>query len=63
MRISIRYREDWIKVDGWIMNHFDQSNEIYVKNYIDDYKADTNKTFIIEKIKMFYRNVQDMIFY
>ncbi len=63
MRISIRYREDWIKVDGWIMNHFDQSNEIYVKNYIDDYKADTNKPFIIEKIKMFYRNVQDMIFY
>ena len=63
MRIIIRYREDWIKVDKWIMDHFGQNKELYIKNYIDDYKADANKPFIIERPKIFYRSDQDMIFY
>ena len=63
MRIIIRYREDWIKVDKWIMDHFGQNKELYIKNYIDDYKADANKPIIIERPKIFYRSDQDMIFY
>lgn len=63
IRIIIRYREEWGKVDKWIMDYFGQSNEPYIKNYIDDYKADTNKPFIIEKPKIFYRSDQDMTFY
>lgn len=63
IRIIIRYREEWIKVDKWIMNQFGQSGESYIKNYVDDYKSDTNKPFIIEKPKIFYRSNQDMTFY
>ena len=63
VRIIIRYREQWSKVDIWITEHFSNDSSSYLKNYICDYKSDPDEPFIVEIPKVYYRSDQDKVFY
>lgn len=63
VRIIIRYREQWSKVDKWITEHFSNDSSCYLKNYICDYKSDPDEPFIVEIPKVYYRSDQDKVFY
>lgn len=63
VRIIIRYREQWSKVDKWITEHFINDSKYYIKNYISDYKSEPGKPFIVETPKVYYRSDQDKVFY
>lgn len=63
VRIIIRYREQWSKVDKWITEHFLNDSTYYIKNYISDYKSEPGKPFIVETPKVYYRSDQDKVFY
>lgn len=63
IRILIRYREQWRQVHEWIWKKYYKGDEYYIKNYIQDYKSNTGKTFIAERPKVYYRNETDRIFY
>lgn len=56
VRIIIRYREQWSKVDKWITEHFLNNSSYYIKNYIRDYKSDPGIPFIVETPKVYYRS-------
>lgn len=63
IRILIRYREQWQQVHEWIWDKYYKGEEYYLKDFVQDYKSNLGKSFIVEKPKVYYRNDGDRIFY
>ncbi len=63
IRILIRYREQWKIVHDWIWNRFYKGDEYYLRNFVNDYRQNEGKSFIVEKPKVYYRNQKDLIYY
>lgn len=63
LRILIRYREQWLTVHNWIKDKYYQGEDRFVKNFIEDYDSHPDKSFIVEKPKVYYRNRRDLSFY
>lgn len=63
IRILIRYREQWQQVHEWIWEKYYKGEEYYLKDFVQDYKSNAGKSFIVERPKVYYRNDGDRIFY
>lgn len=63
IRILIRYREQWQEVHEWLWTKYYKGDEYYLRDFIEDYRSNTGKSFIVEKPKVYYRNENDRIFY
>ncbi len=63
IRILIRYREQWQQVHEWIWEKYYKGDEYYLKDFVQDYKSNVGKSFIVERPKIYYRNERDRIFY
>lgn len=63
IRILIRYREQWQQVHQWIWEKYYKGDEYYLKDFVQDYKSNAGKSFIVERPKIYYRHDKDRIFY
>lgn len=61
IRILIRYRSQWGLVHNWIWERFYKGSDKYIKNYIDDYKNES-EPFIAEQPIIYYRHDDDKIY-
>lgn len=56
VRILVRYRSEWSKVDSWIRREF---KELFVTNWVDDYQPAPMSNFIAEKPKVYYKHSEE----
>ena len=63
IRILIRYQQQWESVHNWIWTNFYKVDRKYIKNWLDDYPADDAMDFLVEKPKLYLRDMKDAPLY
>lgn len=63
LRILIRYQRQWETVHEWIWGNFFQGEDSYIQNWLTDYPTDATAPFIVEKPKLYLRNLNDLPVY
>lgn len=63
IRILIRYQQQWELVHNWIWDNFHELNRNYIKNWLDDYPLDDTADFLVEKPKLYLRDMKDAPLY
>lgn len=62
-RIILRYREQWSVIHNWIMKLYFHGTDLYVNDYINDFKPNPPSAHIAERPKVYYRNTSDKALY
>ena len=63
IRILIRYQQQWEVVHKWIWDNFFKVDKSYIKNWLDDYPSGEAEDFLVEKPKLYLRDVKDLPMY
>lgn len=63
IRILIRYQQQWEVVHKWIWDNFFKVDKPYIKNWIDDYPSGEAEDFLVEKPKLYLRDMKDLPMY
>ena len=60
---SGRYQQQWEVVHKWIWDNFFKVDKSYIKNWLDDYSSGEAEDFLVEKPKLYLRDVKDLPMY
>lgn len=63
IRCFILFKEDWIHVHNYLMSFVDNNDELYVKDYIQEFGKCPDKIFLAEEVKSHIRNGDDRSIY
>jgi len=55
IRVFFLYREDWIHFHQYITKHFENNQELYINDRLEDFDEDVNHYYIAEKPKVYKR--------
>lgn len=63
IRILIRYQQQWEVIHNWMWENFFKVDKPYIKNWLDDYPSGEADDFLVEKPKLYLRDVKDLPMY